>query len=287
MALRVNIALLCVFAAGALAAPAGAATSGGTPVTVTAPSQGSASCRLSANGTSLRRVRTVDAHQVEFNFTVAGRAHPGRYVVTAKCGAQRASTQRLTVATTRLNRGSSHALTRSVSVTRLAPTRRVKATLPALGHPAPSAASLAVARSYWRSDRGAAYRQSFRNGECPDIVQLKRPDIVETVWVTMYGVWGDAHYAGAFGVRSWDATEWDDNAAAAGMEVGTAPRAGAVMVFNSADPARSQGHVAYVEQVYANGELRITEEHAPELGRVTQRIVSVSELHSRDIDFIY
>ncbi len=282
MSVRALTTLLCVVSAGAVAAPADAATHGGGPVTITARSQGSASCQLSANRTSLRRVRAVNAHHVEFAFTVAGRARPGRYVVTAKCGAQRGSTRRLTVGETRLNRSSGRALTRSVSVTRLGP-----ATLPALGHPSPSAESLAAARGYWAGDRGVAYRQAFRNGECPDIVQLKRPDIVEAVWVTMFAVWGDAHYEGAFALRSWNATAWDDNAAAAGMKVGTAPRAGAAMVFNSADPARSPGHIAYVERVRPDGQLLITEERAPERGRITHRVVPVAELKSHDVDFIY
>jgi hypothetical protein len=284
MSLRALTTLLCVLSAGAYAAPADAAIHGGGPVTITARSQGSASCQLSANHESLRRVRTINAHHVEFEFTVAGRAHPGRYLVTAKCGAQRKSTRRLAVPETLLNRGSRRALTRSVSVTRLG---RVAPTLPALGHPTPSAESLAVALGYWGSKSGAAYRHAFRNGECPDIVQRKRPDIVEAVFVTMYAVWGDSHFAGKFAVGAWNATDWDDNAAAAGMEVGAAPRAGAVMVFNSGDPSSSPGHIAYVEQLRPNGDLLITEENAPKRWRVTQRVVSVSELESRDIDFIY
>ena len=288
MSPRALTTLLCVLSAGAFAAPADAAIAGGAPVTITALSQGSATCQLSANRAALRRVRTISAHHVEFEFMVAGRARPGRYVVTAKCGAQRESTRRLTVRSTRLNRSSGRALTRSVSVTRIGQSGpRVTATLPAVAHPTPSAASLAAARGYWGSDRGAAYRQAFRNGECTDIVQLKRPDIVEAVWVTMFAVWGDARYAGDFALRSWNATDWDDNAAAAGMQVGTAPRAGAAMVFNSADPARSPGHIAYVERVRLDGQLLITEERAPERGRVTHRVVSVTELNSHDIDFIY
>ena len=100
MSARALTTLLCILAAGAFAALADAAMAGGGPVTITALSQGSATCRLSANDEALRRVRTINAHHVEFEFTVAGRAHPGRYVVTAKCGAQRESTRAAPAAST-------------------------------------------------------------------------------------------------------------------------------------------------------------------------------------------
>lgn len=70
-----------------------------------------------------------------------------------------------------------------------------------------------------------------------------------------------------------NANTWYSRAAAAGMAVGSAPRAGAVGTTTRG----AEGHVVYVESVNADGSINISEMNAPIWGQATYRTASASE----------
>jgi surface antigen len=70
-----------------------------------------------------------------------------------------------------------------------------------------------------------------------------------------------------------NANTWYSRAAAAGMAVGSVPRAGAVGTTTRG----SLGHVVYVESVNADGSANISEMNAPVFGGVTYRTASAGE----------
>jgi CHAP domain len=161
------------------------------------------------------------------------------------------------------------------------------AQLPVVRERSPSRAARAAAAKMWAL-YGKGYAANFRNGQCTDLVQRRRPDVVARIMRADYAVWADAGYRGrTWEPHSWDATFWDDNAAHAGLRVGATPRAEAVMVINSANYPASPGHVAIVEAVHADGSVRISEERAPLLWHVTRRTVSRAALRAADVVFIY
>jgi hypothetical protein len=170
------------------------------------------------------------------------------------------------------------------------PTRAASASaaqLPVVRERSPSRAARAAAAKMWAL-YGKGYAANFRNGQCTDLVQRRRPDVVARIMRADYAAWADTGYrARTWEPHSWDATFWDDNAAHAGLRVGATPRAGAVMVINSAHYPASPGHVAIVETVHADGSVLITEERAPLLWHVTRRTVSRAALRAADVDFIY
>lgn len=70
------------------------------------------------------------------------------------------------------------------------------------------------------------------------------------------------------------AISWYSRAQAAGMAVGSAPRAGAVLWHANMG---GLGHVAYVESVNADGSILVSDMNYPSWGRVTYRTVSPAE----------
>lgn len=71
-----------------------------------------------------------------------------------------------------------------------------------------------------------------------------------------------------------NAENWDNAARADGIKTARTPKPGAVAVWNGAE-----GHVAYVEEVFANGEVRISEYNAvPALkGKYSQRVINADD----------
>lgn len=70
-----------------------------------------------------------------------------------------------------------------------------------------------------------------------------------------------------------NANTWYSRAAAAGMAVGSTPRAGAVGTTTRG----SLGHVVYVESINPDGSINISEMNAPVFGGVTYRTAAASE----------
>lgn len=71
-----------------------------------------------------------------------------------------------------------------------------------------------------------------------------------------------------------NAENWDNEAKANGYKTKSKPKVGAIAVWNGAE-----GHVAYVEEILANGEVRISEYNAvpPLGGKYSQRIISAND----------
>jgi surface antigen len=71
-----------------------------------------------------------------------------------------------------------------------------------------------------------------------------------------------------------NATDWAAAAKADGIKTGKTPKVGSVAAWHGAE-----GHVAYVEEVYGNGQVRISEYNAvPALqGKYSQRIISPND----------
>lgn len=80
--------------------------------------------------------------------------------------------------------------------------------------------------------------------------------------------YGNMPYWGGRG----NANQWDDNARAAGIPTGTAPKAGAVGVLNDG----YYGHVGWVESVNGNGTITISHYNAGWTGEYSEWVVSSS-----------
>ncbi len=72
-----------------------------------------------------------------------------------------------------------------------------------------------------------------------------------------------------------NAKNWDDNAIAAGIPVSTSPRVGDVAVRNTG----TYGHVMYVEDVYNNGTIRISQYNASWTGTYSEATITPAGLN--------
>lgn len=86
-------------------------------------------------------------------------------------------------------------------------------------------------------------------------------------------------YWGGYG----NANQWDDNARAAGIPVDTDPRQGDVAIKNSGP----YGHAMYVEHVYGDGSIYISQYNASLDGRYSEAIISASSVASMGLQFIH
>jgi surface antigen len=80
-----------------------------------------------------------------------------------------------------------------------------------------------------------------------------------------------------------NAKQWDDNARAAGIPVSTTPRAGDVAVKNSG----TYGHVLYVEHVYGDGDILVSDYNQQWDGAYRQYTVSAQKIADNDLQFIH
>jgi hypothetical protein len=243
-----------------------------------------ARCTLSAPG-AWGKVTAYRPGVLRFTFAVRRQARPGRYVVSVACGRWRPARFGIVVAGS--GRRGVHKL--------LAPTGTLvvdgtSAPVPAASVPQPAsqtgapAAVLASGSVTWaralheaqlRFDRERGELESmFRNGECTDWAEAKRPDLFERVEVFDFA---KVLVGAPRPAREWTAHAWDDNARSIGLPVSSTPTAGAIAVFERGmqGAGRAFGHVAYVEEVYANGLVRISEMNAAGgRGVATQRILA-------------
>lgn len=80
-----------------------------------------------------------------------------------------------------------------------------------------------------------------------------------------------------------NANQWDDNARQAGIPVDTSPRKGDVAVSN----AGRWGHVMYVEHVYSNGSILVSDYNQQFDGVYRSYEVSSSTIANRNLQFIH
>ena len=120
--------------------------------------------------------------------------------------------------------------------------------------------------------RRPSTRELWRTGECTDWADRKRPDVVERVTVAK---WTAELLGRPAPPVDWNGGYWDETAAAYGLEVGTTPRAGALVTWDPGVMGAGErtGHVGYVESVGADAFV-VSEMHAPERGVVTERRIA-------------
>ena len=95
----------------------------------------------------------------------------------------------------------------------------------------------------------------------------------ECVSYTAWKVWSTGRFMPYWGGRG-NANQWDDNARAAGIPVDGNPRVGDVAVKN----AGFYGHVMYVEHVYGDGTIYISQYNAGWDGNYSEARISASGL---------
>ena len=136
--------------------------------------------------------------------------------------------------------------------------------------------ALARASADWAT-HGAGYVSVFRNGQCTDWAEQKRPDIVMRGTIQL---WANYLAGDQRAIANWNGGFWDDTARAAGLAVGAVPLAGAIVTFDPGTQGitAATGHVAYVESVASDGSFVVSEMNAPLPYEVTQR----TDLSRRD-----
>jgi surface antigen len=252
----------------------------GDLVAVTAAVAGAERCTLRA-GARRASARVVGAERVSFRF----RARRGTLRLSLSCGAAGARSGTLRVRSTH-GRGVVGPITVKVMRAPAALPAAPPSTAPAPLTPwlSPSSA-LARAQADWVL-YGSAYVSVFRNGQCTDWVEQRRPDIVERGTVALWAAYlsGDQE-----AVANWNGGFWDDTARAAGMEVGTVPRAGAAVTFDPGTQGitAATGHIAYVESVAEDGSFTVSEMNAPQPYRVTYRSIPAAAIARGGVSFVY
>jgi surface antigen len=104
----------------------------------------------------------------------------------------------------------------------------------------------------------------------------------ECVSYTAWKVYESGRYMPYWGGHG-NANQWDDNARADGIPVDGNPRQGDVAVKNSGP----YGHVMYVEHVYSDGSLYISQYNASLDGEYSEAIISASTVRSMGLQFIH
>jgi len=257
----------------------------GELIVVSANLDGAERCSFQA-GRRVATVGVVGARSVSFRFRVAKAARSGSIRLVLTCSPAALKTGILRVRSTR-RRGAVVAEPIRASVLR-PPTPVVPPAKP----PASASAWLSAADALSRAQAdwarfGPSNLSVFRNGQCTDWAEQKRPDIVERATVQLWAAYlaGDERT-----VANWNGGFWDDTARAAGLEVGTAPRAGAVVTF---DPGThgitdAAGHIGYVESVEDDGSaFTVSEMNAPLPYVVSSRRIATSAIARGGISFVY
>lgn len=104
----------------------------------------------------------------------------------------------------------------------------------------------------------------------------------QCVSYTAFKVADSGRYMPYWGGRG-NAHLWDDNARAAGMPVDRNPRVGDVAVWHIG----YYGHVMYVEAVYGDGSILISEYNYDWTGRYSERVISASQVRAQDLVFVH
>lgn len=232
---------------------------------VTAPA--SSSCELRVDARRFR-VATPATSRSVIRGRVSARARPGRHSLSLRCSTQRTRT-RVAVVRRAANRKANGKLFRGrlriSGATQSAPGASPVA-IPTTPFPRPILSASAPAQLWWQLNAPAIVA-SFRNGQCTDWAQQRRPDIVHSAYMRRYDRLGPAGV-----VTSWDAKHWVQHAQLAGLYVARGPVVGAIMAFSpGSHGAGTSGHVAVVEAVASDGSFDITHMHAPNIGEVTRQ----------------
>ncbi|MGH2840030.1 MAG: CHAP domain-containing protein [Solirubrobacteraceae bacterium] len=241
---------------------------------LTAPNAGRCQLRVDARR---MRVTLTGSGAFVIRARVSRRARAGTHRLSLRCSTQRRGAV-IRVARRSSNRNSRGPLFRgrlNISAAQQTAPPRAPATRPISVNTAPFARPIlpatAQAQQWWQSYQSMVVT-SFRNGQCTDWAQRRRPDIVQNGYMRRYDLFGSDNV-----ITSWDAKYWVQHAVQAGLAVAHTPVVGAIMVTApGAYGAGATGHVAVVETVDSNGAFAITQMHAPNVGQVTWQTYSAT-----------
>jgi surface antigen len=104
----------------------------------------------------------------------------------------------------------------------------------------------------------------------------------ECVSYTAWKVYESGRYMPYWGGHG-NANQWDDNARSDGIPVDTSPRAGDVAIKNS----QPYGHAMYVEHVYSDGSIYISQYNQDLEGHYSEAIISGDTVRSMGLQFIH
>ena len=246
-------------------------------------------------GASSRTAAASGATEIKFSFRVARAPRVRSVPVGLTCGS--AASGRGSLRVRSVARAGGALIDGAIHATAIRPVRRdgasSSATSPPVQSPVvpPGIAWLSPGDALERATAdwaiyGTAYEGVFRNGECTDWAQLKRPDIVRRATIQL---WAN-HLAGdEAAVANWNGGFWDDTARAAGLAVGTLPVSGAIVTFDPGTQGitAATGHVAFVESVSSDGSFVVSEMNAPLPSEVTQRTISAAAIARGGLSFVY
>jgi surface antigen len=127
-----------------------------------------------------------------------------------------------------------------------------------------------------------SYPTNWRNASQDSVIDnwgmYNRECVSYTAW-KVYQSGRHMPYWGGVG----NANQWDENAAAAGIPVDGSPRAGDVAIKNSTP----YGHAMYVEHVYSDGSIYISQYNASLNGTYSEAILSASTISAYGLVFIH
>jgi len=253
----------------------------GQLVKLRATAPAASTCVLRVDAQRLR-VTTPSTQRFVISGRVSRRARPGSHSLSLSCSAQRART-RVKVARSAGNRKARGKLFGQLRISAVASSPAPGAeqassgatasTQPTSTAPFPRPLLPAsVQAQLWWTTKAVAILTSFRNGQCTDWAQQRRPDILQNGYTRRFDLVGLASV-----VTSWDARHWMQLAQQAGLPVGRSPVVGAIVVYQPGYYGTgSAGHVAVVEAVAADGSFEISQMNAPIPGQVTRQKVGAA-----------
>jgi surface antigen len=126
------------------------------------------------------------------------------------------------------------------------------------------------------------YPTAWRNASQDSLIDnwgmYNRECVSYTAW-KVYASGRHMPYWGGVG----NANQWDDNARAAGIPVDSSPRDGDVAIKNS----QPYGHAMYVEHVYSDGSIYVSQYNASLDGTYSEAIISAATVRAYSLVFIH
>lgn len=252
-------------------------------------------CRITA-GKQGRTVKMRDAQGVRFAYRISTRARPGRYTIRLTCATAHT---RYTVTVRPPRRG-------RPGTGRTLITGKVTAQF--IGEPSPSVPQAGTPTTGPTSDpaytpgktytadspevaafyraRVLPYHSTWRNGECTDLADQRRPDIYERVTKVQIAAWMSAGGQGPLPYTRWTAYLWPENAKIGGFDVDQTPSVNSIVAWPQVDGYGS-GHVAYILSV-AETTFRVQEMNFNgHKGIATERTVAISDIRTEGLQIIH
>ncbi|TDM02243.1 CHAP domain-containing protein [Macrococcus carouselicus] len=124
---------------------------------------------------------------------------------------------------------------------------------------------------YQYADEGVHLKNTIIIKMTPDPMAYNPYDKGQCTYYAFNKVKADGNMIG----RSWhDAKHWADRAKEEGYQINQKPAAGSLLQ----SPRGKQGHVAYVEKVYRNGNIKITEMNYTQPYQITSRQLTTKDI---------